>query len=203
MVCKRISVWINIWTSALCPTPTPPSQPQSSPHLPPPKPSTGSQVRLHHNRQNQRRRRWLCPVTSSHSIHEEVEHVKGLRQSEPPVVAAASSTRHGCIYRAPLWMSHLAPCPLFLRQIYGSPLQGGLLDLRPTLLLHPPPTSPSPPRLTPASAGAASQRHRKTISPLIRPLLIGFLHVPPCAASPSLPAEERVAADGRATAAGG
>lgn len=118
MVCKLISVWINIWMSPLCfPFHLKPRQVASVLFL-------GSFAAASDV--------WIYQRASW-----EREKPGCVADSWPPVAAAASPTLHGCIYRAP-WMSHLAPCPLFLRQIYGSPHRGGLLDLRraPLLSLH-------------------------------------------------------------------
>lgn len=129
---------------------------------------TGSRVRLRRTRQNPALARSigrrLRPVKRGSPLREDENHVKGLHLREPLVAAAAAaSTRHGCIYRAPPRMSHLAPCPLFLRQIYGSPLHGGLLDLRPTPPTPPPPSFPTPPRpiLTPSTPPTAFREPQK------------------------------------------
>jgi len=74
--------------------------------------------------------------------------VKPQRLGAPPV-AASSSTRRVCIYRAP-WTSRLAERPLFVRQIYRSPALGkGRL-----IYDAPPPTPPAPsPPLSPPLRG--------------------------------------------------
>lgn len=125
MVCKLISVWINIWMSPLCfPLHLKPRQVASVLFL-------GSFRYI---------QRWRAYQRASSEREKAGD-------SWPPVAAAASPTPHGCIYRAP-WMSHLAPCPLFLHQIYGSPHRGGLLDLRRAPLFplhrhHQPPPRPT------------------------------------------------------------
>lgn len=149
MVCKLISVWINIWMSPLCfPFHSKPRQVASVLFLG----SFAAASNVWFSVQ-----RWRAYQRAS----SEREKPGCVGDSWPPVAAAASSTLHGCIYRAP-WMSHLAPCPLFLCQIYGSLHRGGLLDLRRA------PLSPFTATISPHPAlplALTSETHRNTILP--------------------------------------
>lgn len=147
MVCKLISVWINIWMSPLCfPLHLKPRQVASVLFLGLFAAASHAWISV---------QRWRAYQRAS----SEREKPGCVGDSWPPVAAAASPTPHGCIYRAS-WMSHLAPCPLFLRQIYGSPAPG-----RAPWFTTGPPSPPSPPPSAPTPPYLLHWLQRPTISP--------------------------------------
>lgn len=106
LVCKLVSVCINIWRSSLFSLPIKSNrQWRCLTELLP-----GSYGQF-----TQFNESWKQSASDS-------EKPCWSRTSWPPV-AAALSTLRGCIYRA-LWMSHLARCPLYVHQIYRSPPLG-------------------------------------------------------------------------------